>query len=153
MTERRIAIVRDYAGLLGALRARADELGVTREALDAVTGLQGGYAGKLLAPVPIKHLGHTSLGPMLAAMGLMLIVVEDVETLTRITKRMEKRQRPVADASESMLPKRKRNRRGFRGSDASRVLNARRSLVLPEVKRRRIAKGAALARWRRKKDQ
>lgn len=148
---RHLADVRSYDDLLAALRARADELGVTRMGLDDVTGLQNGYAAKLLAPVPIKSLGKFSMGPMLSAMGCMLILVEDQETLDRITKRVAKRVIAVAsaDASIGMLPKRKRRRKGFRGADVSRMLNARRLLKLSPKRRKEIAKMAADTRWRR----
>jgi hypothetical protein len=60
---RALAEVHDYAGLHASLRARSDELAVSRAELDSLSGLQGGYCSKLLAPVPIKRLGMESLGP------------------------------------------------------------------------------------------
>ena len=65
MTRREIAVVQSYDELIRALRKRADELKITRETIDAVTGLQGGYSAKLLASVPIRMLGRVSLGPIL----------------------------------------------------------------------------------------
>jgi hypothetical protein len=74
------------------LRARSDELEITREITDDAAHLPSGYAGKLLSRTPIKNLGPSSLGALLGVLGLALVVVEDA--------------RPVA------LPKRKYRRAG-----------------------------------------
>jgi hypothetical protein len=44
-----LAMVSNYCDLIVALRARCEELRISREALDHISGLQSGYAGKLLA--------------------------------------------------------------------------------------------------------
>jgi len=61
---RRLATVRDYAELHLALRARAEELALSRTTLDEIAGLTPGHSSKLLAPRPIKFLGRVSLGPL-----------------------------------------------------------------------------------------
>lgn len=88
------AVATDYDALHLALRDRAEELQTTREQIDAVSGLQSGYSGKLLAPVPIKSLGKVSLGPMLQTLGLALIVVRDDAAFAKIKDRLGKRERP-----------------------------------------------------------
>lgn len=87
-TARELAIVRDYDDLHAVLRARADELNVSRLTIDHVAGLQDGYTAKLLAPVPLKRVGAISMGPLLAALGLALVVVEDPEALERVSSRL-----------------------------------------------------------------
>lgn len=90
MTEpRRIAIVRTMDELHGAMRARAEELRMSRATLDAISGLPNGYSGKLLAPDAIKTVGRKSLGPMLETLGLQIFVVEDTEALARIQRRSD----------------------------------------------------------------
>jgi hypothetical protein len=86
---RALAEIHDYAGLVRALRARAEELDVSRETLDAVSGLQAGYSGKLLAQV--KGVGRVSLGPLLGAMGCALVLVEDPEALAKVRPRLTPR--------------------------------------------------------------
>ena len=54
-------MIRSMPDLLGALRARRDEVGITLETLDHVAGFPSGYSAKLLAPEPIKNLGWMSL--------------------------------------------------------------------------------------------
>jgi len=44
-----LAIVHDYDDLVAAIRARRDELQVTHMTIDDVSGIQPGYASKLLA--------------------------------------------------------------------------------------------------------
>jgi hypothetical protein len=82
-----IARVSDYGALVSALRARSAELNVRREVLDSVAGLQQGYSAKLLSPVPSKSLGRVSLGPVLQALGLAIVLVEDAEALARVKNR------------------------------------------------------------------
>ena len=83
-----LAEATDYASLLDAFRARAAELGITRLENDQIGGLTSGHASKLLAPTPIKNVGSVSLGPLLGALALKLVVVEDEAMLARITGRI-----------------------------------------------------------------
>jgi hypothetical protein len=86
-----LATIRDYSDLVAALRARANALDVSRGTIDEVAGLPSGYAGKLLALVPSKTLGRVSLGPVLGALGVMLVLVEDAAALDRVRDRLVKR--------------------------------------------------------------
>ncbi|MBI3700583.1 MAG: hypothetical protein HY242_09105 [Afipia sp.] len=72
-----IGVASDYSGLVDLLRARKESLGYTCETLDEVAGLPSGYVGKLLGPGMVKKLGHLSLGLMLDALGLRIVLVED----------------------------------------------------------------------------
>lgn len=153
-TPRELATVRDYDGLHAAFRSRASELQVTREAIDAVSGLQEGYAAKLLAPVPIRMAAKESLGPLLAALGLVLIVAEDAETLAKITKRMAKRrkkERVGTDAGTTMLAQRRHKRRRFlpfkEAPEFAKIARAQQLLRQNPRQRQSIAKKAARARW------
>jgi hypothetical protein len=154
---RQIAIVRSYGDLHKALRLRADELGTTREAIDELTGLQNGYAAKLLAPVPIKSLGPQSLGPMLAVLGLKLLVVEDPDTIARITSRLGKRQISGSLAGSRLLAVRTRRKRRFSPFAASpefaKLIRARQLLNQSIAKRKQIALAGAKARWRKPRVQ
>lgn len=87
-------VANDYDGMIEIVRYRVDELQTTHEQIDAVSGLHGGYSGKILAPVPIKSMGKVSLGPMLQTLGLALIVVRDDEAFQKIKDRLAKRERP-----------------------------------------------------------
>jgi hypothetical protein len=145
-----LATVRTYDELNAALRARADALDISRETIDAISGLQNGYAGKLLAPIPIRTLSRVSLGAMLGALGLKLIVVEDVETLQKIEKRLAKRRRHD-NAGSAMLATKRRKRRAFpRGNEHARLMRLRQIANQSPEKRSQIARRAALIRWGRK---
>lgn len=85
-----LAIARNYQELHAILRARSDELEMTREATDTEGGLSSGYAGKLLAPTPIRSFGPSSLGPLLSLFGLALAVVEDDEAMDRFKSKRRK---------------------------------------------------------------
>lgn len=144
---RQIAIITDYLGLIAALRSRADELRISREALDHLTGLQSGYSGKLLAPVPLRALGRTSLGPMLGAMGLKIVLVEDLAAFKRVESRI-KRQATTGGS----VPAKKRNRRRsrLRGcSDWGKLMRARQIALMTDRQRSDSARRAIRIRWRR----
>ena len=79
------AVITNYADLIAALRARADEIGATRLQIDAASGLPEGYAGKLFGPSKMRCLGKISLGPVLGALGLKLVAVPDDQALELVS--------------------------------------------------------------------
>ena len=146
-----LGTVRSYSDLHEIMRNRADELEITRDALDELAGLQTGYSGKVLAPRPIRRIIPRSndlvLGLMLPALGMKLIAVVDEEALERIKNRRVKRKLPSVlgttihlQFSRKELKKRQRN-----GG------NNRRENLTPK-RRSEISRNAALARWRKQKE-
>jgi hypothetical protein len=135
----------DYDDLHEILRGRATEIGTTREALDAVSGLQSGYSAKLLAPVPIKTLGKISLGPMLQTLGLALVVVRDDAAFDRIKDRLSKSQRPP------IMPSIVRIARPAWLFTAEKARESRQIGLqkMSPKQRKKSAKHAARARWSR----
>jgi hypothetical protein len=95
----RDAMIHSMPDLLAALRARRDELELTHERLDDISGLPSGYCGKLLAPVAIKNLGWLSFGLVLDSMGCALVLVEDAEKVRLVKNRWVKRERPIRNAA------------------------------------------------------
>src|SRR6516164_11052345 len=67
----------DYNEMIAVLRARAAELNLSGEAIDAVSGLPARYAQKLLGPHQVRRLGAISLGPFLGALAARCLIVED----------------------------------------------------------------------------
>jgi hypothetical protein len=88
---RELAVVHDYDGLRIALRARAEQLDISRLEIDRISGVANGYSSAVLSNTPRKRIGPANLGPILAALGLKLVVVEDAELMARYTARAEKR--------------------------------------------------------------
>ena len=134
--------VRDYAQLVRAIRTWIAELGTAGETIDDVAGLPLRYTMKLLAPVPVKGIGRTSLGPLLGALGLKLVVAVDHEVLARIRHRLVERH-----ASSSMLlavgKPRNKHFSVFRGDpDLALALRQRQLLGQSPRRRRRIARDA-----------
>lgn len=162
---RQIATIIDYDGLHSAIRARADEIGITREQIDLAAEWPSGYASKILAPVPFKTLGRQSLGPMLAILGLKVILVEDPEAMAQITESGVRRVRAVrmlkplqpglANLPEirSMVRKELRKAMQRNGKKGGTKSGASRKLNIPGATRRRIAKRAARIRWRRERER
>jgi hypothetical protein len=70
--------------MLAALSLRVTELQIKGEAFDEFAGLPQGHLSKLIGAKPIRRLGMTSFGPVLAGLGLRLLVIEDQEATERL---------------------------------------------------------------------
>ena len=138
---RQLADIQDYGTLHTALRARADELDISRLTVDEVAGLPVGYTGKLLGPKMVKKFGPISLGPVLRVLGVKLVMVEDAEAITALSGRLPKKERRARRSrisAEFCLLMGKFGQRGARALNDS---------LSPEA-RRRSAQRAARARWK-----
>jgi hypothetical protein len=147
--ERALATVTDYDEMIGALRARMAELGVTNETIGAIAGLAGGYVGKLLAPSRIKNLGPMSFGVMLQSLGMKLIAVEDIKTTEKMRPRWEKRKKALpllANVSTRRATWLFTSRSGRKAAKA-------RAKKLSPTERRAIGLHAIQERWRREKER
>jgi hypothetical protein len=104
-----LATVTDYAGLIGALRQRCDELNITFEQLDVVAGFTDNYSSKILSPSlrPIRRLGHMSTGAILGALGLKLQLVEDPVALARVKDRYYPRKHARSRSWQARQPVKK----------------------------------------------
>jgi hypothetical protein len=84
-----------YAGLVAAFRARSNELeiAVTGEAVAQVAGIPASYFAKILSPSanPRKRFGALSLGPIMAVLGLKIVLVEDRAAVEQYTRRIPRR--------------------------------------------------------------
>lgn len=139
----------DYDGLIAVLRDRVTELNITHATLDNLTGLQSGYCGKILGQLGVRSLGPISLGPMLQALAVKMVIVEDVEAAQKMAPRWEKRVRPDYNASREARIGKKLIRRAFPAflMELSRLGNEARRTKLKSRERSRIARLAARARW------
>jgi hypothetical protein len=89
-----------YAALIRAWRARASELGIalTGAAVHEVCGLPNFYLAKILSPSPkpAKRFGSVSLGPIMAALGLKILLIDDPAAREQYTSRIPKRRQEFA---------------------------------------------------------
>jgi hypothetical protein len=141
--QRAIAVVRSYDDLRIALRAWCSEIGMTRVELDEQAGLADGHSGKLLSPRAVKTFGRVSLGRILAATGLVLVLAMDVDA------------QPIGDACDDACDETGANHaqhwRSVKGRAWARRMAARRALKLSAEQRSAIARKAAETRWQRKR--
>ncbi|MGY4371119.1 hypothetical protein ACVW1A_007184 [Bradyrhizobium sp. LB1.3] len=89
-------MIADREQLLQVVRDRRDELNISHETLDAITGLQGGYVSKLLADPPMRGFGEMSLQALLDALGMRIafaVIMEDPEQAARVRGRWRPRKR------------------------------------------------------------
>lgn len=149
MTEPRVlGSVASYADLHELMRARADELEISRQAIDQLARLQPGYAGKLLSPRPMRRLTDETLGFVLPALGMRLVLVEDLESLEQIKARASKRNNGCTSHASTVrytISRRELRRRQRKGGKNSRA-------YLSKSKVRQLARKAGIAgnlvRWR-----
>src|SRR5579863_4379400 len=81
--ERQLGEVMDYQSLLEVMRARADQLQLSRGSDDnaALAGLGDRYLSRLLAPNPTRKLGMKTMGAVLGLLQMKLIAVEDADAV------------------------------------------------------------------------
>ena len=96
-----LADVSSYEQMLAALRSRINELQINGERFDEYAGLPRGYLSKLVGANPVRRLGMVSFQPVLAGLGLRLLVIEDPEA----TKRLQKRLKPVNQSFRRAAPR------------------------------------------------
>jgi hypothetical protein len=77
MSDQIVGEVWSYEDLHRIMRERANELKLSRESIDAIAGLQPGYAAKLLSPRPIEKLGALSKSLVLPVLGIKVVVMVD----------------------------------------------------------------------------
>lgn len=151
-----------YDGLNVAFRARAEELNITRDDIDVLGSLTRGHGSKLLAPYPIKAIGRTTLGPILHALKLKLLVVVDDAIVWQEEPRGRRIKRGAmlhtlehrpGNMQESRTLQAKFVRELLRkhGRRALRLARAARNIKLSPAQRRKIAKHAAKMRWHKPK--
>lgn len=144
-----------YDGLRAVFLARSVSLGLTGEEIDDLSKLADRYAQKLLSPVEVKSMGRYSLGPLMSALAVKIVIVEDTEMLARIGRKLgrqiTKRAVKVKDAGACMLAGAKPKKRRFLpfkgNTDWGRMMRARQILQQPAAQRSLTARTAARARW------
>lgn len=144
MSDQALAYFSSYTELHAALRQRAEALGISRETIDAISGLQPGYAAKLLAPRPLKKLGALSMGLLFGALGCKGALIEDPEAMALIQTRLVRSTMPPmhSAAVHCTFSRRFLKKIARKGGKNSRKNIGKR-------KRRELARKAARARWQK----
>ena len=143
-------MIRSHDDLHKAFREAVEAMGVSCELLDEISGLQGGYVAKLLAPVPIRKIGPVSFDALLGATGKMLVMVDDPEALARIANRLKPRNKSQVRASvQSDVVHVKFTKRHFKKIGRKGGANSRR--FMSRARARKLARIASLARWDRER--
>jgi len=93
VTDKVVASFNDYDGMIHALRGRAQErrIAITSPHVAEVSGLPNYYIAKLLSVHPVRRVGMISLGPLLAVLGVRLLMVEDPKAMAQYTDKFAKR--------------------------------------------------------------
>jgi hypothetical protein len=89
-------VIASYQDFVDVCRSRADDMEISRQEIDRLTGLADAHASMLLMKSPMKIFGPISLPLMLDVLGLRLLVVEDPELTARTLRRRTRRVRSHA---------------------------------------------------------
>jgi hypothetical protein len=127
------------------MRARADELKLSRISIDEIAGVPAGYSAKLLSLKPVKKLGVLSISTVLPALAIRLVAISDDELMQRLQARKTIRTRREsavrADSALQITLSGRHMRRIQRlGGLLSRSKMSKRQASL-------LGRRAALARW------
>lgn len=139
-------VILDYEALHEGFIDRIEDLDVTRLSIDKAGKFTPGHSSKLLCNPPIKLLGKESLGKMLKATGMALVLVIDDERFAPVKVKLEKRKRPSVHPKGSIV----RPTWLFTRSKSLKMQVLRNQALSPR-QRKMIAKRAARARWRKPK--
>jgi hypothetical protein len=148
MSDRTLGEIWCYEDLHRIMRARANELKLSREAIDAIAGLQNGYAAKLLAPRPIKKLGPLSIPTVLPVLGLKLVVMIDEQKAAALQARISGQARHQASVRSAVVhysvSQRFLRKIGRKGGTNSRAR-------MSKKRASELGRRAAPARWARRR--
>jgi hypothetical protein len=133
-----IATVRTYDDLRRAVADWCRQIGMTREELDDEAGLTSGHSGKLLSARAVSKFGNVTLGRVLAACGLVIVVAIDPDAPPR-----------PAHASGNANGSVTQHWRKTRGTAWGRRMAALRALKQTSAQRSASARKAAETRWRK----
>jgi hypothetical protein len=139
-----------YRGLIAAFRQRVFERGisVTSQDIAEISGLPSHYFCKILSPSPnpSKRFGAASLGPILACLGLRIVLCEDPQAIQKYAARIPRRNESFVHAGT--MVEIKFTRRKFREIQAK----GRRARWDSMTAKQRSAWARKLnrARWQRK---
>jgi hypothetical protein len=158
-------IIRDCSDFVDVVRARRDELKLTHEQIDYISGMQSGYTSKLLAPKPLKKLGPVSLWLIATALGLRITVEVDPMMCEKMRPVWDPRLRPMKKmlalgehrpVTITFAPAMMRAL-GLRGYAVRKLKNPmlasdagrHRMAKLSAEERKALARRAAVTRWQR----
>lgn len=122
-------VIADYATLRLAIAERRKSIGLRQAEVDDIAGIAAGYTGKV--ECGMKHLGDISLGPILGAIGAVLVLMPATGKYANL------------GGQTRLIEQRVRERWRQRASSGARALYA----SMSQAERVRKARKAARARW------
>jgi hypothetical protein len=141
--------IRNRNDLVEVLRARKTELGLSNAFVEAQLQMTDGGCDKVLGPTRAMGFSIAVMFDMVELFGGRLVFEVDAETEARMRDRWERREernvREPRRVSKAIL---ERARPAFY-RQLSRLGNEARKKMLPPEARKRIARAAAISRWRR----
>jgi hypothetical protein len=146
-----LAIIRTYEGMLEAFHARKAGLGLSNEECERLAGLTKGHLDKQIGPSRVRNITPMMFDVLCELFAVELHLVVNVEAAERMAARWERRDDRAVRVNASVISKSLIDKAKpviFR--EIGVQLREARKKLKPST-RRRIARQAARARWRRRK--
>jgi hypothetical protein len=137
-------VVTDYEALREGFIDRAEDLNVSRLSLDEAGGFTGGHSAKILCTPPIKEIGKVSLGKLLKATGMALVLVIDDERFAPVKAKMSVRKKTVRTVVRIKRVK------GYFTKENAGEIRKRGWADVPADVRKKMMRKVAKARWRQR---
>lgn len=140
----------DYDGMVAALAAAKNWLGLSNEVCEQIGGLTKGHIDKLLGPSRVKNVGPLTLDILLELFAVQFVMQPNPDAARRMESRWERRNRSQirVAACRASIAQIEAIKPIIFGQNAQRGGHAR-AASLTNEQRSRIARKAARARWRR----
>lgn len=115
------AIVSHHNELLKQIRRRITELAITNETLEAIAGLQSGYASKVLADPPKSRMHPFVMFLIIEALGLKVHLVQDTELYEKLKGQFQERKKRRAIQGVARITEISRDEWRIRGINGGRA--------------------------------
>jgi hypothetical protein len=142
MTAPQIAIVRTFNDLHRALRKRVDQISMSQEKLEEISGID--WVDKILCNPPQRRPKLPNALVLVQSLGMMFVLIEDPEAMARIASGIGSRthRRDIPPRAQIAAYERRAMRKHMK------MVRAMRQITLSPAERSRLARLAALARWK-----
>jgi hypothetical protein len=151
MSQFPVLIVRNFTEIADGLAAVKDFRGISNEELESLTGLCAGSVDKILGPQRVKGIGKNSLPWLMAALGVRFVLIRDFAQEQIMRSRWQGRNRSQVRVNAQPLSINLVERAKPKiFSEYARRSALVRLAKIPPAKRSKIARRAAIARWKRR---
>jgi hypothetical protein len=141
-------VIENREQLVEALRSRKEFLGLSNAWIEAQLHMTDGGADKILGPSQAKGFSVAVLFDLVELFGARLVIRVDAESEARMATRWERRDERAVRSPKRISQKLLELAQPIIQQKLGRAGGLKRAACLPAKQRSRIARAAALSRWK-----